>query len=255
MNVLFDVFGWWSMISTWGWAISMNNLTSCLSSQLLSTIQWFLVDGSCSFFFFFLQPILWASCSQMVSTIQWSMVDGLWLMVTGFWLMVYVIFRSQEVSMNILPKLTDGLNHPISIGWWFMFLFLQPRAEHPALIWSQRSIGLWLMVYPALTWFQPTHGIWLKVLIDGFWLMVYVFYRSWAWTMNILPKLTDGLNHPMVFGWWFMFFSSDFFCSKDREHTALRWSQPPSGLWLMVYGWWFFGWCFWKWKLRVMYYL
>jgi hypothetical protein len=38
------------------------------------------------------------------------MFDGSWLMVNGFWLMVYFIFCSQEVSMNILPELSDGLN-------------------------------------------------------------------------------------------------------------------------------------------------
>jgi hypothetical protein len=50
--------------------------------------------------------------------------------------------------------------------------------------------------------------------------------------MNILPKLTDGLNHPMVYGWWFMF-------STGVEHSLSDGLKHPSmvdGLWLIVCG-------------------
>jgi hypothetical protein len=107
------VYGWWFLVGgfwlmvyvlyrDWAW-------TSCLSSQLLSTIQWFLVDGSSSFFCFFLKPRPWASNSQMISTIQWSMVYGLQSMVDGLWLM----FMEVEVMV-------DGLYVVDGYGWWFL---------------------------------------------------------------------------------------------------------------------------------------
>ncbi len=153
-----------------------------------------------------------------------------------------------------------------------MFSILQPRTEHPALRWSQPSSGLWLMVYgwlffPWCLWWKlllmaMVDGFWLMayhwrfmvdglwLMINGFWLMVYFIFCSQEVTMNILPKLTDGLNQPMFYGWWLMF----FFLQPRTEHPALRWSQPSSGLWLMVYGWLFFGWCLW-WKLLLMVYI
>ncbi len=119
----------------------------------------------------------------------------------------------------------------------------------------------------------PTDGLWFLGICDGLWLLLYGWCfiihgwwsssasrwawtpppppRGWAWTPCL--KLTDGLNHPMVSGWWLMLFFLVFSAAKTVcILLSCSWSQPPSGLWLMVYAWWFvvdfyggsYGWCF-----------
>ncbi len=76
-------------------------------------IRWSMIPDVFWFKFPVLQPgaeYAWTSCSQIISAIQWFMVDGL-----------CSLFCRKQVGMNILPKLTDGLNHPMVSGWWFMF--------------------------------------------------------------------------------------------------------------------------------------
>ncbi len=119
-------------------------------------------------------------------------------------------------------------------------------------------------------------GWWL--MVDGWWLTVYVLYRSWTRTScissqmastiqwylvggscslqdlsrNILPKprLTDDVYH-LTIQWLLVDGSCSFLLLFYAAKTVIillsyRWSQPPSGLWFMVYGWLFVVNVWWK---------
>jgi hypothetical protein len=70
----------------------------------------------------------------MVSANPWNIAEGL---IDGFWLMVYALYMglsNEHEQFNILPKLTDCLNHPN--GFWLMAhaLFLLFSAAKTVII-------------------------------------------------------------------------------------------------------------------------
>ncbi len=128
----------------------------------------------------------------MVSTIQWFLVGS--------------SCSLQEFSMNILPKLTDGLNHPMVPGWWLLLLLLFSVVETVSILlscsWSQPPSGLWLMVYAwwfVVDFYGGSYGWCFKC---SWWLCLMVS-GSYHWKFMV-----DALWLLMVFGWWFIFYSA-----------------------------------------------
>ncbi len=84
---------------------------------------WFL------FKFSVLEPLAeygWTSCSQIVSAIQWFMVDGLCSLFchkqlgNGHELFMIDCLCSLFFNPELSILLLDGLNPPVIYGWWFM---------------------------------------------------------------------------------------------------------------------------------------
>ncbi len=148
-------------------------------------------------------------------------------MVDGWRLMVDGLCSPKELNMNILHKLTDGLNHPVGIWLMAHVLSLQPRAERASCSQMVSTIN-WFMVdgsffSAARSWVwtscsymvQPTLGIWLKVLVDGIWLMFYDFYRSWAWTSCLSSQMVSTIQWFLVDG------LCSLFCSQEVSMNIL----------------------------------
>jgi hypothetical protein len=102
------------------------------------------------------------------------------VVVCGWWLMVDGLSSLQGLSMNILPKLTDGLNHSMVSGWWLMLFFLLFSAAKTVSILLSDGLnhplvyGWWLMVDGL--WFMFTvevmvNGLYVVdgYMVDGFW--------------------------------------------------------------------------------------